>query len=222
MNHPSGISVVIPALNSERFIERAVASARDCGYPAVEIIVVDNGSSDKTREIALGLGVELLAESERGAGAARNRGLRAARHDYLLFLDSDDLLIPGSLGLLLEAAETSNADFTHGQIQNLVDDSYSGNSEALAHTTNSLTAPLASNTLVKRSALDRFGPMAADNVSWPRLVMTARRQGASFCAVEHTVALRIIHDSNVSHDPQTRVALAQVLRDLPSPRQDLG
>lgn len=92
-----GISVVIPAHNAERFLAEAVASVRAQTWPAAEIIVVDDGSTDETARLAEQLGLKVLSQAQAGAGAARNRGAEAATGEWLAFLDADDLWVPEKL-----------------------------------------------------------------------------------------------------------------------------
>ncbi len=93
------VSVIIPAFNSERFIARAIDSVLAQDWPAIEVIVVDDGSSDGTGDIARRYGepVRCLRQPNRGPAAARNLGLGEARGEFVAFLDSDDVYLPGRL-----------------------------------------------------------------------------------------------------------------------------
>jgi glycosyltransferase involved in cell wall biosynthesis len=92
------ISVVIPVYNGERFLAQAIQSALAQDLPPIEIIVVDDGSSDASPQVAGRFaGVQLLRQERAGAGAARNTGLLAARGEFLAFLDADDLWLPHKL-----------------------------------------------------------------------------------------------------------------------------
>ena len=86
------ISVVIPAYNAEAYIERAIESVLAQTYAPDEILVVDNGSTDRTAEKIRQYEpkVQYLFEAKAGPGTARNRGIRAAGGDWIAFLDSDD------------------------------------------------------------------------------------------------------------------------------------
>jgi len=88
---PISISAVVPVFNGAAFLAEAVACIRAQTLPACEIIVVDDGSSDTTPDIARALGLSYLRQDNRGLSAARNRGLAAARGDAVAFLDVDDL-----------------------------------------------------------------------------------------------------------------------------------
>ncbi len=86
------VSVVIPAYNSAQHIAEALDSVLRQDYPALEILVIDDGSTDNTREIVARYGdkVRLLAQTNQGSAAARNHGIRNARGKYIAFLDADD------------------------------------------------------------------------------------------------------------------------------------
>jgi glycosyltransferase involved in cell wall biosynthesis len=85
------ISVVIPALNAERFIGEAIESVHAQTLKVSEIIVVDNGCSDRTAQIASNLGAVVVKEPKRGLSRARNAGIRVCRQEWVALLDSDDL-----------------------------------------------------------------------------------------------------------------------------------
>ena len=85
------VSVVIPALNAERFIAEAIDSVRAQTLKVSEIIVVDNGCADRTAQIASELGAVVVEEKQRGISLARNAGLRQCKQEWIALLDSDDL-----------------------------------------------------------------------------------------------------------------------------------
>jgi hypothetical protein len=92
------LSVVIPAYNAAGTIRSAVASILNQTMPVLETIVVDDGSADATVEVVAGIAdprVRLVSRPNGGPSAARNAGIAAARGDWVAFLDSDDLWLPG-------------------------------------------------------------------------------------------------------------------------------
>ncbi|WP_349370899.1 glycosyltransferase family A protein [Salinarimonas sp.] len=102
------VSVVIPVRDGEAYLAQAVRSVLNQTAPASEVIVVDNGSRDRSAEIATRFGpsVRLLREARPGAAAARATGAAEAVGDALLFLDADDLVGPTALDALCAALVT--------------------------------------------------------------------------------------------------------------------
>ena len=84
------VSVVIPALNAERFIGEAIESVHAQTLKVSEIIVVDNGCTDGTAQIASELGATVVLEEQRGLSRARNAGIRQSTQEWIALLDSDD------------------------------------------------------------------------------------------------------------------------------------
>ena len=99
------ISVVIPAYNVEAYVEGAIRSVIAQDAPAHEIVVVDDGSTDRTAAVASACEeVTLVRQPNRGLAAARNAGAGRATGDAIFFLDADDELLPGALARLRDAA----------------------------------------------------------------------------------------------------------------------
>src|SRR5690242_10687505 len=95
-----GVSVIIPAYNYARFLPQAIESALQQDYPEFEVLVVDDGSTDNTAEIAAVYSradkrVRYLHQKNAGLPAARNTGIQHARFDFIGFLDADDAWLPG-------------------------------------------------------------------------------------------------------------------------------
>jgi glycosyltransferase involved in cell wall biosynthesis len=101
----SRVSVIVPAFNAGPYVTDAVTSALAQTHRPHEVIVVDDGSTDDTRERlrAFDGQVQVLTQANRGAAAARNRGVAAARGEWIAFLDADDLWLPTKLDRQLAA-----------------------------------------------------------------------------------------------------------------------
>lgn len=107
------VSAVIPARDTGAWLDEALASARNCGVPGLEVIVVDDGSQPP---LAPRRGVRWLRQEARGRGAARNRGVAAARGEWVAFLDADDRWRPGGLARRLDRALSGGADLVYGHV----------------------------------------------------------------------------------------------------------
>jgi glycosyltransferase involved in cell wall biosynthesis len=103
------VSVVIPTYNRARLLVEAIDSVLAQNYPRLEVIVVDDGSTDETPAVVAGYGtaVRFFRQANAGAAHARNRGIELATGELVAFLDSDDLYLPGKL---LEQARQFQAD----------------------------------------------------------------------------------------------------------------
>ena len=91
------VSVIIPCYNSAAFLEEAIGSAMAQTYSPVEIVVVDDGSTDHSPEIAQRLPVRYIRQANSGLAASRNLGIRESKGSYIVFLDADDRLKPEAI-----------------------------------------------------------------------------------------------------------------------------
>lgn len=105
MTEPTiSISAVIPAYNAEKYIARTLNSVLSQTVPVREIVVVDDGSTDATAGVVRSFGeaVTLIQQPNAGVSAARNTGIRAAKGDWIAFLDADDEWLPEKIELQVE------------------------------------------------------------------------------------------------------------------------
>lgn len=107
-------SVVIPAYNAEDYIAEAVVSAAWQIFKPLEIICINDGSSDKTLDILKRLEKEIslvrvISQDNQGACVARNRGLQEAKSDWIQFLDADDIILPNKVSNQMELIKESYA-----------------------------------------------------------------------------------------------------------------
>ncbi len=107
------VSILIPAYNAERWIKETVESALKQTWPRKEIIVIDDGSFDKTYQIAkiyVSNMVKVITQQNMGGPAARNKALSLAQGDFIQWLDHDDLLAPNKLSEQMRHSEASGDD----------------------------------------------------------------------------------------------------------------
>ncbi len=113
------VSVIIPCYNQAHFLGEAIESVFKQKYPHYEIIVVDDGSTDQTANVAAGFGrVRCVSQKNQGLSAARNAGLEASKGNYIVFLDADDRLLPNAFE---DGIKTLNSHpecaFAYGHVQ---------------------------------------------------------------------------------------------------------
>ena len=163
------ISVIIPCFNQGRFLNDAIQSVLEQNWRHIEIVVVNDGSTDDTKKVTENLGgVILIHQSHRGLSAARNTGLKASRGKYIVFLDADDMLLPGALTVGVQAltrhpewAFVSGAlnyvDVDGRPVGRMATPDYQGSDqyEALLSGTEAIVAP--ATVLYRREVLDDIG-----------------------------------------------------------------
>jgi len=115
--HTPDIAIVIPAFNAAPWIADTVRSAVAQHDVSTEIILVDDGSEDDTVRVAVeaadGTPLQVIRQQQQGASAARNAGTRSTTARFIQYLDADDLLEPGTLGLRRAALESTGADVAY-------------------------------------------------------------------------------------------------------------
>ncbi len=111
------ISIIIPAYCAQGFIKRCIFSCIHQDYKEIEIIVINDGSTDETLSILKSIHdprLVIINKLNEGVGRARNDGLKHANGDYVLFLDADDYLPINAITTLVNAANAKDADFVFG------------------------------------------------------------------------------------------------------------
>lgn len=110
------VSVIIPAFNVESYIQQCIKSIQDQTVKEIEIIAVDDGSTDATGDILDALAqrdkkITVIHQENNGVSIARNKGLDVAAGEYVVFVDGDDFLARDFLEYMLGLAKSSNSDF---------------------------------------------------------------------------------------------------------------
>lgn len=126
------VSIIIPVYKVERFLDECLESVIGQDYPAIEVILVDDGSPDSCPEICDRYAeeysyIKTIHKSNEGLGLARNTGMEAATGKYIIFVDSDDCLDgAGAIRRMVEQAEKKQADIVVGSFRRLVGKQVSG------------------------------------------------------------------------------------------------
>jgi CDP-glycerol glycerophosphotransferase len=118
------VSIVIPVYNVERYLPECLDSVLSQSYPHLQVIVVDDGSPDRSIDIvrdyaARDRRVQIVQQPNAGLGAARNTGARHARGSYLMFIDSDDVLRPDAIGSYVRTLRRTGSDFVVGAYERM-------------------------------------------------------------------------------------------------------
>jgi len=113
------VSIITPSFNQGQFIEKTILSVKNQDYPSIEHIVIDGGSTDGTVEILKKYDhLKWVSEPDNGQTEAINKGFRFATGDIITYLNSDDLLLPGAVGAVVDAfAKYPEVDFVYGDFK---------------------------------------------------------------------------------------------------------
>jgi hypothetical protein len=158
------VSVIVPVYNGAAFLAEAVANVLAQGYPALEIIVVDDGSTDDIAEAVRRLPVDVryFRQDNSGAASARNRGIKDSSGEFIAFLDVDDLWPEGNLAMLLEMLTTApELDVAHGRAQMLVRNPDTGAYDYVGNPQESFPFYIGAG-LYRRRAFERIGLFDTD------------------------------------------------------------
>lgn len=196
------LSIVIPCFNAERYISLALKSIFAQGISPLEVIVVDDGSTDSSaKEVeAFGDSVRLVSAPHRGISASRNEGIALSNGRLLAFLDADDLWPLGSLRVRLEALK-GGIECVFGAVENFVsDDAEFPHRASLHFTQNALVGRMPGTMLIQRAAFDRVGLFdtsfeIGEMFDW---ISRAEQVGLKFAQVKEIVLRRRIHNNNTT------------------------
>lgn len=110
------VSVIIPCFNAEKWIAEAIDSCLNQTYSAIEVIVIDDGSTDSSLDVIKRYDGKIIWESgpNQGGNHARNRGFALSRGDYIQYLDADDYLLPEKLERQVQFLDSTEFDVVYG------------------------------------------------------------------------------------------------------------
>jgi glycosyltransferase involved in cell wall biosynthesis len=118
MSSSATVSIVIASYNSASFLPATIGSCLEQTHPAHEVIVIDDGSTDETSAVCAGFGARIIYErvDNGGVSRARNIGARRSTAEWLIFLDSDDILRPTAVADLLRTVQAAKAGVAYGMV----------------------------------------------------------------------------------------------------------
>lgn len=215
---PTLVSVIIPVYNGASFLAEAIESVIDQTYSPFELLVVDDGSTDASADIARSYEpVRYLHQANRGQGAALNHGLDLASGDFIAFLDADDLWLPGKLQAHIDFHRMHpQLDLTYSCVQVFL---HSGTSRPAWLPSSMLAMPkpaaMPSSIVVQRRTFTTLGSFNPDNRSasdfeW---FLRAWRAGVRKALIDTPLVRKRIHPGNASAQAAVRADMrAQFFR----------
>jgi glycosyltransferase involved in cell wall biosynthesis len=196
------ISVIMPCYNAARYVGEALRSVCGQSPRPIEVIVIDDGSTDESAAIAEGFGplVRCARQENRGISDARNRGLALARGNVIAFLDADDVWTADSLTRRAEVLDTdTEADCVAGLVEQFVSPELPDEIRArLVCPEGASAARAAGSLLIRRRVFDRIGVFdpsfrIGETIDW---IARADAAGVAMRTVDAIVLRRRLHDQN--------------------------
>ena len=214
MNSPV-VSVVIPVRNHAAYLAEAIESVLAQTRPVAEVLVVDDGSTDGSPDVAEAFGapVRVLSRPPAGWAAARNTGVAASGGAVLAFLDADDVWPRERLAAMLDRLEAADRpDLVFGHLEEF----RTPEAEAASLPAPRAASPATMTTtlLLDRMTLDRVGPFAADTPvgDFAPWLARARALGLREVMIDAVVTRRRLHPMNVAAWQERRSQLATAIR----------
>lgn len=202
------VSVIIPAYNCERFLPEAVQSVLDQKYSPVEIVIVDDGSTDGTANVAGSFAetVRYLHQANQGPAAARNRGIEHAQGSLIAFADADDLWPANKLEQQLPyLIRDPRIDIVLGRIQQVqLSETNNGQTQSQEIGETAFSVNLGS-AIIRKSVFERVGLFDetmrySEDVDW---FMRAREAGAVIVTIDAVTLVYRQHEQNMTRGKST-------------------
>ncbi|HZQ07510.1 MAG TPA: glycosyltransferase family A protein [Anaerolineae bacterium] len=201
MNRAALISVIVPVYNGANYLAEALESAQQQTYAPLELIVIDDGSTDASFEMAGRLAaVRRVQQAHSGISAARNRGIELARGDFFAFLDADDVWLAEKLTLQMRALEANpDLGMVFGHVQEFLSPELPAEiANTLRCEPESKPGVIPSTLLVRREAFQRIGAFetqwdVGEFASW---MLHASEARVAWSILPDLVARRRIHTAN--------------------------
>jgi glycosyltransferase involved in cell wall biosynthesis len=207
------VSVIVPVYNGEKYLAQTLESALMQSGVDVELIVVDDGSTDQSPSIAKTHAALYIQQAQQGPGAARNTGVQHASTDYFAFLDQDDLWHPDKLNLQLQALLGGDYAVCRAvaQLENQAQDFQT---MIRASFQNGAIAPTPSAFLIPRQIFMQVGWFdtrfwTGSDVAW---LAAANRLGLKMVCPDEVLLTKRFHRQNQGH--QVRLGQQELLRIL--------
>jgi glycosyltransferase involved in cell wall biosynthesis len=213
------VSVIIPVYNCDRYLAQAIESVLAQTYRSIEVIIIDDGSTDNSAAVANSFGslVRYYFYENSGLGMSRNRGIELAQGEFLAFIDSDDVWTEDKLSLQMAAFEANpQLDMVFGLVQQFISPELDKHVQQLIHCPPAPMPGLSClSMLIKRDTFYRVSPFETDwklgeFIDW---YAKAMEKGLVSDTLPKLVAKRRLHDANMGvKDCQHRGDYVRILK----------
>jgi glycosyltransferase involved in cell wall biosynthesis len=225
------ISVIIAYFNEKQYIREAIESVLDQSHPALEIIVVDDGSDERIDALVDDLieshsrPIRYTHQKNAGLGAARNTGIAAASGEYIAFLDADDYWANDRLESQLAAFRANPmADIVAGYVRQFVSPELDEAARSRLHCPQQpMRGMTVTAMLIRRSVFERVGPFTTNRqiqevVDW---IARAQEAGCEIAVIDDVVLYRRLHKTNRSlTNEHWQADLARALKSMLNRRRE--
>jgi glycosyltransferase involved in cell wall biosynthesis len=204
---PLSVSVILPVYNRESYLAEAIDSVFRQEYGPLELIVIDDGSTDRTAEIAQGYGekIRYRYQNNAGAPAARNNGLSVASGNVIAFIDADDLWPEGKLLLQTDRLrQDPTLEVVMGRVQYSILRQTPNGDAIFSPFQSPFLAPYLGAAIYRRTVFEKLGYLNqtyrfCDDVD---LFLRIREQRLPMIVMDATTLIYRIHDTNMTRERQ--------------------
>ncbi|MCJ7626508.1 MAG: glycosyltransferase [Anaerolineaceae bacterium] len=222
----SNISVIMPVYNGERYITEAIKSVLDQSYPVFEIIIIDDGSTDRTREIIDQYKdpVKYVYKEHSGLAATLNRGISEVQGEIISFLDADDIWSENKLELQTPLINDPRVDMVFGYMHQFISPELTEEEKSRIYCPDGPIPGYSSDLiLVKKETLTQVGLFSANYqvgefIDW---YMRAKNLGLKSLMLPDVLVKRRLHKRNMTgQDTNTKMDYVRIIKANLDRRRD--
>lgn len=212
------VSIIVPSYNCEAYLEECLKSLFSQQYPCFEVIVVDDGSTDRTESIVKSFeNIKYVYQENQGHAAALNRGIVEARGEYLAFIDSDDLWTEDKLKVQMKyAVMYPKVDMIFSNARQFFSSDIDINIKKNIQYDEIVPGYFAGSMLISKATMVEIGPFSNDQtighfMDW---YMKAQEKGMRSVLLKEVLYLRRVHNNNmgITHKNE-RYRYATILKE---------
>jgi len=195
------ISVIIPVHNGETYLAEAIKSVTSQQQP-LELIIIDDGSTDRSREIAKSFTPHVIVQNQQGTAVALNHGILKSTGSYLAFIDADDLWVPEKIKSQKKFLdENQSVEFVLGMVEQFLSPDFISGDGKIQIPDKPQTGYLSGAMLAQRSVFNKLGLFepnlkAGFFIDW---IVRAQNKNIKFHILNQVVLRRRIHTNNMMH-----------------------